>query len=102
MKTYVSSREIAHLWAHQSQEHGKCSSAMSFDGPHFYSYSTVMGSIVKANSGSRVYLVNESRYSVTTSSHQSQVRGAIPRGAKVFYVHGTRNGASSSYFADHK
>lgn len=88
MKNYVDSKEIAHLWAHQSQESAKCSSAMSFEGPNFYSYSTVIAAIATNPAGDKAYLVSEGQYSATTSRHQGQVRSAIPYSATHFDVPG--------------
>lgn len=85
---YVKSNEIAHLWAHQSHESASCSASMSFEGAKFYSYGTVMAEIVTAPSGDKVFLVNEDKYSVTTSRHQGEVRAAIPRHARRFDVPG--------------
>lgn len=94
MRYKVSSSEIAHLWAHQTQDHAECPSSMSFRGADFYSYSTVIGSIVKSANGSTVYLVSDGHYSVTTSGHQGDMRRAIPRDAKQFNVPGVNTGCS--------
>lgn len=94
MRYKVKSGEVAHLWAHQTQDHAEAPSAMSFRGPDFYSYSTVIGSIVTDASGNRVYLISEARYSITTSGHMSQMRQAIPDSAKQFHVPGCSTGCS--------
>jgi hypothetical protein len=86
MRQVVSSNEIAHLWAHQSQDSACCAANMHFDGVAFYSYDTIIASIVDG-----VYLVSDSHYSITTTRHQSYVRRAIPYGAKIFFVPGTQN-----------
>lgn len=88
MKRIVDSKEIAHLWAHQSQDSAKCSASMSFDGPNFYSYSTVIATIATNPSGEKAYLLSDAGYSVTTSRHQGLVRSSIPYGATVFTVPG--------------
>jgi hypothetical protein len=92
MRTVVKSHEIAHLWAHQTQEHARCASNMSFHGAEFSSYSTVIASIVTNKKGVKAYLVSERTYSVTTSSHISDVRRAIPRDAFRFMIPGTSRG----------
>ena len=92
MRTVVKSHEVAHLWAHQTQSSARTPGAMSFDGPDFYSYSTVIGSIVTGKDGRRAYLVSDESYSVTTSAHQSRMRQAISRDAVAFYVPGIGRG----------
>lgn len=94
MRYKVKSSEIAHLWAHQTQDHAEAAASMSFRGPDFYSYSTVIGSIVTDAEGNRVYLISDARYSVTTSGHQSQMRQAIPNSAKQLHVPGVCTGCS--------
>lgn len=97
MRNYVDSKEIAHLWAHQSQDSGKCSALMSFYGTKFYSYNTVIAKISMGPSGDRAYLVSEGQYSVTTSRHQGEVRSAIPSNARVFIVPGTGRDSSDEF-----
>lgn len=76
MKTLVNSSEIAHLWAHQTQLSARSAASVSFDGPNFYSYSTIIGSIVTGKDGSKAFLLGNGSYSVTTSKHQSWMREA--------------------------
>ena len=97
MKKYVDSKEIAHLWAHQSQESAKCSAAMSFDGALFYSYSTVIAEIVTNKAGTKAYLLAEHGYSGTTSVHQNLVANAVPYSARVFEIPG---GGGRDKFSD--
>lgn len=92
MRTRVDSWEIAKLWARQSQEHARCSSAMSFNGTCFLSYSTVIGEIVETPSGEKVYFVSEERYSNTTARHLSDVRSAAHSCGKVIEVPGVSRG----------
>jgi hypothetical protein len=92
MRTSVPSREIAHLWAHQTQEKAKCSASMSFLGTRFYSYGTVIAEIVTNPSGEKAYLISADHYSSTTARHLGDVRSAIPRDAKKFFVSGTHRG----------
>ncbi len=94
MRTVVKSHEVAHLWAHQTQLSARTPGNMSFDGPDFYSYSTVIGTIVAGKDGRRAYLVSDESYSVSTSSHQSDMRSAIPSDAVVFRVPGVSRGSS--------
>jgi hypothetical protein len=80
--------EIPHLWAHKTQDSARNSAGnMFFDGDTIYSYGHhfPMARHVETKRGKAI-LVNSTRYSVTTSSHQSAVRGAIPPGILVFEV----------------
>ncbi len=81
MRTVVSNSEAAHFWANQTQEYvnrGRTGGSLSFHGRLVYSYSTVMGVILDAKDGSKVYLLNCARYSNTTSKHQSYIWHACP------------------------
>ena len=80
----LSSDLIAHAWANKDFESGKCSASMSFDGPKFYSYWTVIAEIVTHNDREAI-LVSDHNYSPTTSRHLREVRDAI-RGRTHFYV----------------
>lgn len=93
------SHEIAHLWAHQAVPKGRTPSNMSFDGPDFYSYSTVIASIATNPKGKRAYLVSAERYSPSTGGHINEVQSAIPRDAVTFTVPGTVRGTWSSEFS---
>jgi phosphopantetheinyl transferase (holo-ACP synthase) len=85
-KTYFTSREIAHTWAHQLAPHGKVSGGnQSFNGGRFYSYGTVIGNIIKYK-GKKSFVLDTASFSSTTSGHQTQLRGAIPASEKTFYT----------------
>jgi len=91
MRNVLTSDEIATAWARQTQPSARCSSHMSFGGNDFYSYSTVVASIVHYGDKT-AYLVTDSHYSDTTSRHINLARCAVPREAKVFRVIGTSEG----------
>lgn len=63
---------------------------MSFNGPAILSYGTEIGRIVTGKGGRTAFLLNRTSYSITTSKHQSRVRGAVF--GQVFYVDGIRRG----------
>ncbi len=67
--------ELAHLWAHQSQNQGTGSS-LSFSGPVLRSYSTAIGELVQTKDGTLAVL-NAIDYSVSTSRHQRYMRQAV-------------------------
>lgn len=93
MRNVVESREIAHLWAHQTQETARCSASMSFNGLKFFSYATCVAEIVKDKKTKQaIYVISEDTYSNTTARHLGHVRHAIPHGAPTFYVPGVRVG----------
>jgi hypothetical protein len=77
MKTVFPNRQLEHVWAQQTQSHGKTGNGnISFDGTVLYSYSTPIANIVEAVGGSKVALITNRRYSVTTTSHVSGACGA--------------------------
>jgi len=84
MRTVVNSGEVAHIWAHQTQETARNSGdTVSFQGKLFYSYSTVIASMhdrrrpIKDTQIGTLILLNERDYSVTTTQHKSSVVSAI-------------------------
>ncbi len=67
MKTVFSNQQCAHVWAAQTQPHGR-SASMHFDGRKLYSYQTVIAMLHDVGeSGECVALFNSRRYSATTS-----------------------------------
>ena len=83
--------ELAHLWAHQSQNQGTGSS-LSFSGPVLRSYSTAIGELVQTKDGTLAVL-NATIYSVSTSRHQHYMRQAVSHLPSV-EVWGVRQGES--------
>ena len=100
MKTTFKSEELAHTWAHELAPEGNCQQSKSFRGLSFYSYAAEIGRIVKRK-GKKAYLINQRSYSVTTSKHQSDMRGAIPHDAIKFYFDGDLSGAAPSALFDY-
>lgn len=78
---------VAHLWANEQQESANGSN-FYFEGSSIYSYGRHFeaGRIVRNERGEIAYLINEEKYSSSTSQHQNYIRQAIPTGAKVFSV----------------
>lgn len=58
---------------------------VSFDGPRFTSYSTVVAMYHKKHAGPQFVLISENRYSPTTARHLSSVAWALQQ-EYVFYV----------------
>jgi hypothetical protein len=80
MKTKFSNSELSHVWANQTQTHGKGSN-MFFEHETIYSYGYhfKLGQFVNNKKGERCVLINLKSYSNTTSKHQSLVWRAIPQ-----------------------
>lgn len=100
MRKSVTQAEVAPLWVKQSQPEAYAS-AMRFSGTKLYSYGTVIAQIVKSATGKRVYLLNSTGYSSTSSMHLGLVRSAIPKSAKVISVPGCDRWVGG-IFSDHK
>lgn len=79
MKALTNTSSVFDAWAHQDRAHGLCGN-VSFDGPRLFSYQTPVAAIISrtvdAPVAPRLALTIYRRYSVTTSGHVSQARGA--------------------------
>jgi hypothetical protein len=86
-RTRVNNRAVTHLWASQAQGYASGPS-VSFNGREIRSYSEPMGCIFDVEElidvegetvkrGSKVVLLNNQNYSVTTSKHQGWIRYAV-------------------------
>ena len=100
MRHVYPNHEVPHLWAHQSQDEARNSTgSLYFSGPTIYSYGShfPIARHVTNDAGQRAVLFTTATYSVTTSSHCSAVRSAIPSGIPVFHVpnvcHGRYSGS---------
>jgi hypothetical protein len=92
--------EIPHLWAHRTQEEARNRQGnLYFTGDTIYSYGShfPIACHVANDAGKRAVLFTTATYSVTTSSHCSAVRSAIPSGISIFHVpnvcHGRHSGS---------
>jgi len=88
VKHVVSSGEVPHLWFHQAQDSAKnAKGSLYFDGLTIFSYGSHFPIATHVQSGKRraVLFTTETR-SVTTSSHCSAVRSAIPDSTIVFHI----------------
>jgi hypothetical protein len=87
MRHVVDTAAVAHLWAHQSQDHARNSGGnFYFHGSDIYSYGSHFrcGSVVLNKAGERAYLITTRTYSKSTAKHMEYVNGAIPFGALQF------------------
>jgi len=100
-KKYVfDTGEIPHLWAHRTQDEARNRQGnLYFTGDTIYSYGShfPIARHVVSEAGERAVLFTTANYSVTTSSHCSVVRSAIPSRIPVFHVpivcHGRYSGS---------
>lgn len=76
MRTVFTNSMLAHVYAQQTQEHGR-SNSMHFNGDTLYSYQTPVARIVKSPRRGKVLLLSRHTYSPTTSQHISAVRCAF-------------------------
>ena len=84
------SGEVPHLWHHQTQDSARNGNgSLFFDGLTIFSYGShfpIARHVQSANGKRRAVLFTTASYSVTTSSHCSAVRSAIPQNTLVFDV----------------
>lgn len=85
-KSLRNNREVAHVWAAQSQDEGYASHFF-FEGPSLFSYGHhfEVARIVRPG----VVLFNESSYSNSTSKHQGYARSAVSH-MRVFRIPGLK------------
>lgn len=79
MRTVFNNRQLAHVWAQQSQSEGRGPNFF-FDGPALFSYGRhfcVARFVQPEDKGRPVVLLNSTRYSTSTNRHQSYARGAV-------------------------
>lgn len=81
MKTKFNNREVAHVWANQTDAEldglrSGSGSSFSFTGPAINSYSTTIGRIYRRN-GRRLVLTDGASFSNSTSKHQGYIRRAL-------------------------
>jgi hypothetical protein len=79
MRKVFNNRQLAHVWAQQSQPEGRGNNFF-FDGPALFSYGRhfcVARYVQPEDKGEPVVLMNSSRYSNSTNRHQSYARGAV-------------------------
>ena len=93
VKHVVDARQVAHLWAHQSQDSARSAGHAGrgnfyFTGDTIYSYGGhfPIARHVHNKRGERAVLFTTRRYSVTTSKHLCYTRAALPAGVAVFHV----------------
>jgi len=94
MRNVLKSSELPHAWAHQTQPSARCAANMSFEGPVIRSYGTAIARHIVNKRGEKAVLFNDTRYSNSTATHASRIRGALPPGVPVFWIGNQARGAS--------
>ncbi len=87
MRYVVDKSMVAHLWAHQMQDHARTGhGSFYFQGADIFSYGSHFrcGSVSKNKAGEIAYLITTRTYSNSTSKHMGYVNGAIPSGVLRF------------------
>jgi hypothetical protein len=88
-KVFRSNRECTHVWAQRTHPEGRTpTGSVFFEGDAIYSYGKhyCMARFVETAQGETAVLMNDERYSLTTSVQMTDVRRALPSGTKIFYV----------------
>ena len=77
MRTTYPTKEVAHLWAHQTQEHASGPGhTIRFYGDALYSYQEQIGQLVERK-GKRAALLHSGSWSITTTTHQQNAAMAV-------------------------
>lgn len=83
MKLVYSNKQLCHLWAHQTQAHGRnANKSLFFNGSVIWSYGDHFPA---AKIYDDVVLINSETYSNTTAKHLSDIRSAVTH-RKCLYV----------------
>lgn len=87
MRTKFNNSELSHIWANQTQSHGKGSN-MFFEHETIYSYGYhfKIAQYVKNKDGVKCIFLNQRSYSNSTNKQQSLVFRAIPQNVPFFKV----------------
>jgi hypothetical protein len=85
MRRTGTNAQVAHVWAQDNDYPEMRSNSMSMSGDSIYSYSARIGRFVTSPRGNRIALLSSNKWSVTTSSHQSEVWHAVHH-KKIVYV----------------
>lgn len=87
MKTKFNNSELSHIWANQTQSHGKGSNMFFEHGTIYsYGYHFKLAQFINNKEAQRCVFINSSSYSTSTAKHQSLVWRAIPQDIPFFKV----------------
>lgn len=83
--------QVIHIWAQRTQTNGESGKGNVFfeaDRLFDYGHHFCMGQFITNKAGHLACFLNSDSYGPTTSAHQGQTRGAIPKGIPVFTIPG--------------
>lgn len=87
MKTVFTNSELTHVWANQSQTHGKGSNMFfEYGSIYSYGYHFKIAKHMTNQNGQKCVLFNDKSYSNTTAKHQRLVWRSIPANVHFFKV----------------
>jgi hypothetical protein len=90
-KVFSSNSEVAHIWANETQTHGRASS-VSFEYGVLFSYQTAIAQIINDT-----VILNDYGYSPSTRKHQGYANSAIHGKTKIFVTIPRRNLSSLKF-----
>jgi hypothetical protein len=87
MKTKFNNSELSHVWANQTQTHGKGSSMFfEYDTIYSYGHHFTIAKHITNKEGKKCVFFNDRHYSNSTSKHQALVWRSIPANVEFFKV----------------
>jgi len=87
MRTKFNNSELTHIWANQTQTHGKGSNMFfEYDTIYSYGYHFKLAQHITNKDGLKCVFFNERHYSSSTSKHQALVWRSIPANVQFFKV----------------
>lgn len=87
MKTKFNNSELSHIWANQTQTHGKGSNMFfEHDTIYSYGYHFKIAQYVTNKDGQKCIFLNSRSYSKSTNKQQSLVFGSIPANVQWYRV----------------
>jgi hypothetical protein len=97
MRTKFSNSELTHVWANQTQTHGKGSNIFfEHDSIYSYGYHFKLAQHVTNKDGKKCVFFNDRSYSNSTSKHQTLVWRSIPPNVMFFKVQSFFNDIENS------
>jgi hypothetical protein len=97
MRTKFSNSELTHVWANQTQTHGKGSNIFfEHDSIYSYGYHFKLAQHVTNKDGKKCIFFNDRSYSNSTSKHQTLVWRSIPANVMFFKVQSFFNDIENS------
>jgi hypothetical protein len=97
MRTKFTNSELSHIWANQTQTHGKGSNIFfEHDSIYSYGYHFKLAQHVTNKDGKKCVFFNDRSYSNSTSKHQTLVWRSIPANVQFFKVQSFFNDIENS------